>query len=395
LRSDEDTKLALKEQSMTTMKSPRRGCFGTGSLVLLYLISGVAILGSLYILFLLLFTTTPQHPGGIIALSMLAALMAIILIVVGLVQRKNTRGWGLGVVSNLALAGLAILTIVGMQVGLVVRSNCAGRVGPTAELNNCDLSGQDLHGADLSRVSLLYANLSGTNLQGANLSGADLTSADLHQADLTGATLDGVVLDKTNLAGAVGVDDEELSRILNVPLAELPAALQVREVSLDNLDDSLESLNAVCQGTPLPATHPYTASNAFHPMVVLQPNGRMLNGSERLEATALRYIELVACVGEVQNAPREEPTDTPADARAFCRYEGGIEFYIFKVPRRVRIISTYSGQTVLDTAVYGSDPECPEQVKSDRGNNPAYWQVTDEEILSWLVQYADPPQPKE
>jgi hypothetical protein len=152
--------------------------------------------------------------------------------------------------------------------------------------------------------------------------------------------------------------------------------------------------SAVCQGTPMPETHPYTASNAFHPMVVLQSNGRMVNGSERLEATALRYIELVACVGPEQKAPQEEPTDTPADARAFCRYEGGIEFYIYKVPRRVRIVSTYSGQTVLDTPVYGSDPECSEKVKSDRGSSPAYWQVKDEEILDWLVQYANPPQPE-
>lgn len=380
---------------MNMMKSPRRGCFGTGLLVLLYLISGVAILGSLYILFLLLFTTTAQHPGGIIFLSMLAALMAVILVVVGLVQRKNTQGWGLGVVSKLALAGLAILMIVGLQVGLKLRSNCAGRVGPAAELNNCDLSGQDLHGADLSQARLLYANLSGANLQKANLSGADLTSADLQLADLTGATLDGVVLDKTNLAGAVGVDDEDLARILGVPVTDLPAALKAREVSLDNLDDSLESLNAVCQGTPLPGTHPYSASNAFHPMVVLQSNGRVLGGSEQLEATALRYIELVACVGPEQERPREEPADTPADARAFCRYEYGTEFAIYKLPRRVRIISTYSGQTVLDTLIYGSDPKCPEQVKSDRGNSPAYWQVTDEEILDWLAQYANPPQPEE
>lgn len=89
-----------------------------------------------------------------------------------------------------------------------------------ATLTGADLRGANLTGAVLAEAALAGANLQGAALDDADLAGADLSGADLSTASLVGADLSSASLQDTdleyadlrraNLAGALGLSQEQL-----------------------------------------------------------------------------------------------------------------------------------------------------------------------------------------
>lgn len=85
------------------------------------------------------------------------------------------------------------------------------------DLQKADLAGVNLRGANLQGAILYKTNLSGANLSGADLSGAMLEEAILcfailNNANLSEANLQGAIVGDTDLSGAVGVTNEQLSK---------------------------------------------------------------------------------------------------------------------------------------------------------------------------------------
>ena len=81
--------------------------------------------------------------------------------------------------------------VVGTPVALPAGWRLVGGflVGPSARLQDFDLSGLDLSGMDLHAVIATGANLTGVNLTGADLTGARLDGSDVSGTDFLGATL--------------------------------------------------------------------------------------------------------------------------------------------------------------------------------------------------------------
>jgi uncharacterized protein YjbI with pentapeptide repeats len=114
------------------------------------------------------------------------------------------------------------------------------------DLSNADLTEASLEGANLSQARLSEANLyqallSEANLREADLSeagliGADLIGADLSGADLSGARLSGADLRvwsrtgwPTNLRGAKGWTEEQLSAAMSLSGATMPDGQSLRD----------------------------------------------------------------------------------------------------------------------------------------------------------------------
>jgi uncharacterized protein YjbI with pentapeptide repeats len=90
-----------------------------------------------------------------------------------------------------------------------------------ADLSEAGLIGADLSGADLSGADLSGARLSGAGLSGADLSGADLSGADLRVWSRTGWP--------TNLRGAKGWTEEQLSAAMSLSGATMPDGQSLRD----------------------------------------------------------------------------------------------------------------------------------------------------------------------
>lgn len=89
-------------------------------------------------------------------------------------------------------------------------------------LVTANLLGADLREADLREASLEGADLGAADLREANLSGAYLRRADLRAADLSRASLIGTYLLGTNLLGASGWTEEQLSAAMTLEEATMP-----------------------------------------------------------------------------------------------------------------------------------------------------------------------------
>jgi uncharacterized protein YjbI with pentapeptide repeats len=230
-----------------------------------------------------------------------------------------------------------------------------------ADLRDLDLTQTtfqpaSLEGAVLDGANLRGVDLVGVSLRGASLRGTDLTDANLSDADLSRAALDGATLESTTLIGTTGLSDESLARALRVPAEDLGGALTQRGIRLEPRDDILAALSDACGGRGVDATTPYPRGD-FHPMVVLDDRGRRGPDTDRTvdlgwEPMALRFTQLVACVGEEKQTELET-----------CPYTGGGRFAtITRVQNRreFRAVEASSGRTVLERSLTGNAPQpCP------------------------------------
>lgn len=238
-------------------------------------------------------------------------------------------------------------------------------------LKNTNLEGADLTGVDLTQAILLPASLAGAALDGANLQavdlvsvslsgasarGTNLTRANLSNADLSGVALNDARLDGATLLGTTGLSDETLAQALGVVPEALGGALTERDIRLELRDDILGSLGAACGGRGVAGTATYPQGE-FHPMVILDGNGQRGTETDRAvdlgwEPMAVRFAQLVACVGE------QEQTEIET-----CPYSGEGQFAsITRVQnhREFRVVEASTGRTVLEREFEGTLPKpCP------------------------------------
>jgi hypothetical protein len=250
-------------------------------------------------------------------------------------------------------------------------ANLAGARFDETVLINADLQGADLSNTDLTRTLLPPASLAGAVLDGANLQGVDLatvslsdasargatlTNATLAGADLSGVTLENASLDGTNLIGAKGLADEVLAQALGVGAEDLPRTLSEREIRLEDRQQILNALGAACGGRGVSGTAPYP-QGVFHPMVILDGNGQSGTETDRAvdlgwEPMAVRFAQLVACVGEQEQTQIEH-----------CPYQGEGQFgSITRVQnhRQFKVVEASTGRTVLERELEGTMPKtCP------------------------------------
>ena len=314
-----------------------------------------------------------------IALGCLIPIPAI-LILNGLWNRMKASRWRPGTIIKLALGSLAILAVLAALLYTTIDRTigCANRLGPGAELEHCNFKGKDLSEADLHEASLFGADLQGADLSGANLSGANLQKADLSGADLTGAQLDGAILESTNLQEAVGLTDEALAQLLDVDPSELGRALSQNDVRLESRESMLAALGEACRGQTVAEAAPHNPAGTFHPLVLLSDDGAphaMTDDvpEKRLEPMALRFAELVVCVGEEQEVLVQK-----------CAYLNGPPTFRYKYPVHVRAVEARTGVLVAEKDFEQTPRSCP-LTKSSSADDRIEAHVEFEDLVGWLA----------
>ncbi len=96
-----------------------------------------------------------------------------------------------------------------------------------SDLREINLSGAKLIRANLAEAEMIMADLEYADLREANLSGANLVGARLHMADLSGANLSGASLayadlSRASLRKAIGLTEEQLSKVMSLENATMP-----------------------------------------------------------------------------------------------------------------------------------------------------------------------------
>jgi uncharacterized protein YjbI with pentapeptide repeats len=281
-----------------------------------------------------------------------------------------------------------------------------------SDLTGADLAGADLSGADLTEAvletaALAQADLTGTtlasgklasaDLAGADLTGADLTSADLTEVTAPGAAFDEAVLTQASLrsndfVGTTGITDEGLAAALGVPAAQLPAETRLRGIVFDSYEDIVAAVTPVADGQAIPESRTYPASNAFHPTIVLDADGRaswLSDVTDQWAPTGIRFAELVVVV--LPEAQRTIETCTGYvydDGRA----APPINRYVRSVT--VRVLSAHNARTIAEKTFSGSNPRAcrteeflPTIAPSIAGGAPDL----DGQAQPWLADVVNPP----
>jgi len=304
----------------------------------------------------------------------------VYLILNGLWSRTKALRWRPGMIIKVALGSLAILAVVATLLYTTIDRTigCTNRLGPGAKLEYCNFKGKNLKGADLHEASLFGANLQGANLRGANLSGANLQKTDLTEADLTGAELEGVILESTNLQGAVGLTDEALAQLLDVDPDGLARALSQSNIRLESRESILAALGEACRGQGVAEAALYNPEGTFHPLVLLSDAGEPHDmtddvSEKRLEPMALRFAEMVVCVGEEQEVLVQK-----------CKYLNGPPTLRFKYPIHVWAVEARTSVLVAESDFEETPRSCP-LTKSSRLDDRIEAHVEFEDLVGWLA----------
>ncbi len=303
-----------------------------------------------------------EHTNPWLLVSCGALLIPVIVywVVTGLVDRRRRPGEA---VAKLVLAGLATAGLVFVAVSVIggVRA-CTTEQVPGGDLAQCDLSGADLAGLDLTQADLTDATLRGADLTGADLRGATLLGTDLREAVLTDAVLERAVLGRTDLTGATGITDAALAAALGTDETGLRWALSSAAIRLESRDAVLAAAGTVCTGGTLaPAPPGGAAVPGFHPLAAVDGSGEPGDwsggpGRQGWEPMAVRFTDLVACVGEEQEESVEE-----------CAYTGGPPITRYVHWRDVRVIAADTGAEIWAGRIEGTYPdECPATAPADQ-----------------------------
>lgn len=110
-------------------------------------------------------------------------------------------------------------------------SDCRGAVFQGSDMRHANLSGAHVGEADMAvaimrHADMQLAQLQGANLRGTDLSGVNLKGASLSNADLSGATLLSTDFRETDLSGAIGLTQVQISRAVIDSSTQLPPGLQ-------------------------------------------------------------------------------------------------------------------------------------------------------------------------
>lgn len=148
--------------------------------------------------------------------------------------------------------------------------------GPTAYLEDAELSGADLAGVDLAQANLEYAALDGANLDSANFTDADLTQADLDDAtNYATATWTGVTWDYTTCPN--GKDSEDyVDGCFSAPDTTPPSAAPELEGTLGSNGWYV---------TPVTVVWNWTDNVAINPNACTDTSATSSSGAQTLTAT--------------------------------------------------------------------------------------------------------------
>jgi len=293
------------------------------------------------------------NPWPLVWTGVLLLPVIVYWVVTGLADRRGRPGEA---VAKLVLAGLATAGLAFVAVNVIggVRA-CTTEQVPGGNLARCDLSQADLAGLDLTQADLTGATLRGADLTGANLRGATLLGTDLREADLTDTLLERAVLGRTDLTGATGLSDATLAVVLGTDETGLRWALSSAAIRLEGRDAVLAAAGTVrTGGTIAPAPPGGAAVPGFHPIAAVNASGQPGDwssgpGRQGWEPMAVRFTDLVACVGEEQEEPVEE-----------CAYIGGSPITRYVFWRDVRVLAADTGAEIWAGRIEGAYPEqCP------------------------------------
>ena len=332
------------------------------------------------ILFLILSVTGGIKPvvGWLVAVVCLAP--GLYFLVANLrQQRKDAIPVNRGTRWMFALVTIIILSLISSLVAIVIaRQGCLSRVGSQSVLNGCDFSGKDFSGMDLSGSAMRYSNLQRVNFSSANLSGVDFTGSDL-----TGAALEGAILNEnefalSNLTAVTGLSDESLAIAMGVPVEDLYKYTAEKMIRLEDRQQILDTVREACSGHAIPSAHAFESAQTFRTMAVFNAEGKNTNLTEyalnqRWEPMAVRYVDLVACVG-----------DEYKDVIETCNYEEGhtIDRIVYK--RDIMVYATRTGEIALITSLVGGQPAFCGTYSSEGQPDLRGLPTNQEQVIEWL-----------
>ena len=332
------------------------------------------------ILFLILSVTGGIKPvvGWLVAVVCLAP--GLYFLVANLrQQRKDAIPVNRGTRWMFALVTIIILSLISSLVAIVIaRQGCLSRVGSQSVLNGCDFSGKDFSGMDLSGSAMRYSNLQRVNFSSANLSGVDFTGSDL-----TGAALEGAILNEnefalSNLTAVTGLSDESLAIAMGVPVEGLYKYTAEKMIRLEDRQQILDTVREACSGHAIPSAHAFESAQTFRTMAVFNAEGKNTNLTEyalnqRWEPMAVRYVDLVACVG-----------DEYKDVIETCNYEEGhtIDRIVYK--RDIMVYATRTGEIALITSLVGGQPAFCGTYSSEGQPDLRGLPTNQEQVIEWL-----------
>lgn len=226
-----------------------------------------------------------------------------------------------------------------------------------ARIDSSDFDASVLAGANFDGASLVLTSFDGADLEGATFHETVLKSVSFTGADLTGVDLTPAVFDGINLEDARGVTDVMLAQALGVQIGDLPAALSEHGVILEPLWEIEEAVVEVCRGRSLPEAARYAPTkNTFHPLVF---EGGENEAPLGWAPSALRYVELVACVKALKPVKFKN-----------CGTYGGIKVFLERTHARYSVYAAKSGELVTQREFLGSkDVYCPSSIQVGAGAN--------------------------
>ena len=154
-----------------------------------------------------------------------------------------------------------------------------------------------------------------------------------------------------------GASDAWLALALGVPEEQLAAETRRRGIQLEPLDVIESTVAVVRDGTPVPAAHPYQASAAFHPAVVLESEPDSGEASpwqasrEAWAPSAVRFVELVV----IEEIVWEE--------LEVCLYNGP-SITRSRPHQTIRVVSAIDAQLVAEQTYTGSDPRLCQETEA-------------------------------
>ncbi len=366
----------------SNMNSSSRGCKKT-ALVILVVLAGIS--GCLGLIILLVALTGSMHPVIGLITAFIFILPILVILIMNLQKQRRKNGhfdgkawWMLAVVIILGIILLVSLVFVIVNLG-----GCQGRLGPDASLTGCDLSGQDLSGRNLSNATIRYADLNQVDFSNADLSGVDFTGSNLHNADFTDANLANVIFDMAKLINVIGLTDEMLADSIHISVEDLYAVTAQKQIQLEERSLLLAELKIACQSQAVPSAHRYDVDQPFHTLVIFDDDGENIDLTSttilrKWEPMAVRFTDLVACVGEEQ----EEIVQT-------CHYNDGIPIVRYAYWQEIEVIQARTGQILSSTVLHGKQPDycpdyAPESQDKIRGGGVTHDQITEylEEFIS-------------
>lgn len=125
--------------------------------------------------------------------------------------------------------------------------------------------------------------------------------------------------------------DEWLAVALGVAFDQLSVETKKRGIQIDSMASINGGAESVPDGTAMAVAHAYTASDGFHPLVIVGPGGYTWAPGE---PTALRFLELVALVKDGDNQQVE-----------VCRYTGPTGTATVTRYQQTRVVTVYSALT--------------------------------------------------